>query len=97
MNALDQLWQLESLLGVEQLTKTAQKHRCIGSQTIEDLFQQASFTFYADTNEAYLFSHNNELYEADFGPLHEINSLDALKKFGLQVLENTKEKGFVRL
>lgn len=94
-----QFWLLISLFGEEYIAKKAnrQKRLVIDDQNIMKFFEEAEFKFYVDKGGKFLFSNRNELFEMDFGELDELTALEALKKFGLENLENAKEKGYIKI
>ncbi len=91
------LWRLDSLIGSTNVSRVVRQHPQLDSELIEKLFSDAPFQLYGNADETFLLSTKNELMEADFGPLHAITPLDALKRFGLDMLETAKEKGYVRV
>lgn len=64
---------------------------------IQNLFKNADFEFYLNEMETHLFSQNNELLSHDFGVLKPISALQAWTKYGLEPLENAKEKVYIKL
>lgn len=84
-------WQIESLFGLKIDTKY------LTADFVENLFKNADFKFYLDEQKKYLFSQKNELLEHDFGTLVEISALEAYYQFGIENLEKTKEKVYVKL
>ncbi|GEM_PF-5929245 len=93
-----QIWQLDAILGPAKVKRALkQTQMVLDSQIVERLFSQSTVAFFTNSSQTYLLSTKNELTEADFGPLQRISALDALKRFGLELLEATKEKGYVRL
>lgn len=93
------IWQMESIIGAEVIERSLQKQKkpTLDTRFVERLFRQSSYSFYIDSSEKYLISVHNELMESDFGPLTQLTSLDALRRYGLRLLEESKEKGYVRL
>ena len=69
----------------------------LNDSIIENLFENAHFNFYLNEDEKFLFICTSEILEHDFGKLHPISGIDALKNFGLQKLEVAKEKGYVKV
>ena len=91
------MWYLDSLLGADKVGRAVKRTRLLDGNTVEKLFARVPFSFYTNASGTYLVSTRNELTEADFGPLQPIRAIDALKRFGLEILEKAKEKGYVRL
>ena len=72
-------------------------YKFLEDSLVENLFKNADFNFFLNKRNDYLFTTTSELIEHDFGKLHPISAIEALKKFGLKRLEDAKEKSFVRI
>jgi hypothetical protein len=72
-------------------------YKFLKDSLVENLFENATFNFFLNQNNDYLFTDTSELIEHDFGKLHPISAIEALKKFGLKQLEEVKEKSYIRL
>lgn len=97
LNEPEQLWLIESVVGVEALRKVLRSDKVVNNSFIESLFRTAHFSFYLSSDEAYLLGYDDELTQSDFGPLIKIDALVALQRFGIVALEQAKEKTVVRL
>ena len=86
----ERLWLLESLLGSKALQQALSSNGIINDYFIETLFEAVPFSFYTGVNETYLLGYNDELTQADFGPLTKIRALTALQRFGVAALEQAK-------
>ena len=72
-------------------------YKFLKDSLVENLFENADFNFFLNQRNDYLFIATSELIEYDFGKLHPISAIEALKKFGLKRLEDAKEKSFVQI
>ena len=93
----EDIWQLESILGAEVIRKKLQRNHTLDARFVEQLFRQSPYLFYINQPETYLFSDYGDLDESDGGPLKQLTALDALQRYGLNLLEQSKEKQYVRL
>ena len=92
LNNPHDVWYLDSLPGSERVNRTVKRTRLLDDNTVEKLFTKVPFSFYTNASETYLVSAKNELTEADFGPLQPIRAINALKRFGLEILEKAKRE-----
>ena len=72
-------------------------YKFLKDSLVENLFENADFNFFLNQHNDYLFIATSELIEHDFGKLHPISAIEALKKFGLKRLEDAKEKSFIQI
>ena len=72
-------------------------YKFLKDSLVENLFENADFNFFLNQRNDYLFIATSELIEHDFGKLHPISAIEALKKFGLKRLEDAKEKSFIQI
>lgn len=93
----NQFWFLESLLGSDIIKKALKRRGVVDDQLIERLFSKDKHLYYLNQNRSYLLATSNELLEFDFGTLIPITALEALQQFGLEKMEEAKEKLYVRL
>jgi hypothetical protein len=84
-------WFIQSLFGVKI------DNEFLSMPFIENLFQNADFEFYLNENKTHLFSQKTELLEHDFGKLTTISAFDAWQYYGMEVLEQAKEKMYVKI
>lgn len=97
VSSYQEIWRLESLLGPDVVREGLSKYPVLDANFIERLFDQSTYSFYVDRSGSYLLSDTNELFESDFGLLIQLTALEALQRYGLSLLEESKEKGYVRL
>lgn len=64
---------------------------------VEAMFRAADFHFYLNEDETCLFVQETELTLKYFGKLHSISAIDALKRFGLFDLAETREFGRLKV
>jgi len=69
----------------------------LSDTVVEVIFSIASFCFYLDQRGSYLFIQTSKELESQIGELTPISALDALKRFGLDVLEEVKEKSYANV
>ena len=92
------IWMLESLFSKEQVLITLlRRNRVIDTSFVKDLLKENHLVFYLNSNKTFLLANNSELFQNDFGKLTKINGIAAFKQFGIEKLEEAKEKGYVRL
>lgn len=84
-------WMIESLFGVKI------SYIFLNDELVEDLFKNANFCFYQNSEKTHLFSTHSDLLEHDFGSLSPISAFDALKFYGIENLEKAKEKLYIRV
>ena len=72
-------------------------YKFLKDSLVENLFENADFNFFLNQHNDYLFIATSELIEHNFGKLHPISAIEALKKFGLKRLEDAKEKSFIQV
>ena len=93
----EEIWQIESILGSDVVRKGLSKYHILDANFIERLFSQAPYSFYINQPETYLFSDYGDISESNGGPLKQLTALDALQRYGLKLMEESKEKQYVRL
>lgn len=93
----EELWRVESILGSDIVRNSLRKHHNLDASFIEHLFGQAPYFFYVNQQGTCLFSEYGDLSESNGGPLKRITALDALQRYGLKLIEESKEKLYVRL
>ena len=93
----DEIWRIESIAGSDVVRNSLRKQPVLNANFIERLFSQSPYFFYVNQPETYLFSDFGEISESNGGPLKQLTALDALQRYGLKLLEESKEKQYVRL
>lgn len=92
-----EIWLLEAVLGSSVVRERLDEKHILDDDFVEQLFRQAPYFFYLNQAETWLFSDYNDLSEAEGGPLKQLTAFDSLQRFGLKLLEEAKEKQYVRL
>lgn len=92
-----EIWLLESVLGLSIVRNTLRENHVLDADFVEQLFRQSPHSFYLNQAETWLFADYGDLNEAEGGPLKQITAFDALQRYGLKLLEEAKEKQYVRL
>lgn len=97
LEAYNDLWMLKSLVGSRAVMQSLNKTKRIDDTFVENLIKKCKGEFFIDQHQTYLFATTNELFESKFGHLESISSLDALKKYGLQKMEEANEKNYSKI
>lgn len=98
MTDFEDFWKIYVFIGDPKLEKALIKNKfTVNEKFIKSLFKTTKKQFYINENKTILFACNHENYIKQFGNLNHINTLEALDMFGLNVLEQTREKGYVRV
>lgn len=92
-----EIWLLEAVLGSTIVRDRLREEPILDATFVELLFRQSPYSFYLNQAETYLFSGYDELSGAEGGPLKQLTAFDALQRYGLKLLEEAKEKQYVRL
>ena len=92
-----ELWCLESIIRPDIVQEALLKYSVLDANFVESLLQQSPYYFYVDSLGKYLLSDDNELFQSDFGALNRLTALEAVQRYGLSLLEESKEKGYVRV
>jgi|GEM_PF-6430328 len=92
-----QLWWLEALVGSQTVMQHLKLTKRVDDRFVEELIEKYRGLYYLDEPQEFLFSTTSELLESDFGRLSSIKPIEALKRFGLEKMEESKEKVFVKL
>lgn len=92
-----EIWLLESILGSVVVRDRLREEPILDAAFVEQLFHHSPYSFYLNQAESYLFSDYDELDEAEGGPLKQLTAFNALQRYGLKILEEAKEKQYVRL
>jgi hypothetical protein len=93
-----ELWQLESIAGAEKVAATLHHTGRLDEVVLATLLADVPplYVAWSDSRQ-YLVAYRNEVTESDFATLTEINALDAVKRFGLQKVEDAGEKVYTRI
>ena len=93
----EELWRLESVLGSDVVRDSLRKYRVLDANFVEHLFRKSTYAFYVNQTETYLFSDYGHISEENGGPLKQLTAFEAMQRYGLILLEESKEKQYVRL
>lgn len=97
LKSLDDFWKVRTLFHYNYIENFLKNKGEISDETIENLFNQASFEFFIDRDKKNLFSHDSQAFKNRFGDLHSISAIDALKNYGITKLEESNEKGYTKI
>ncbi len=86
-------WKILSLLGPSTFTENTP----INEDTLRKLFSESKYAFFIDSEVRILSSANSELISESLGPLTKIPILEAVDRFGIDNLEQAREKGYIML
>lgn len=93
-----ELWQLEVIVGTEKVAATLHHTGRLDETVLAKLLADVPSLYTALRNtKLYLVAYRNELTEADFDPMTEIKAFEAVKRFGLQKVEDAGEKVYTRI
>lgn len=91
------IWLLESLFGKKDFKIFMIRNQgYISTKAIEQLFEKSKIVFYVDSTHKILSSAKSQFLESQIGSLSELSIFDALKEFGLNKLEEAKEKSYAK-
>jgi hypothetical protein len=94
----DDFWKIKSLLGDEMLINYLTKISNEFTETsIEKLFADSKRSYFIDAGKNILSSSKSELLQSGYGELIQLTPLDALKMFGVDKLEEAKERGYTEI
>lgn len=93
IKAKGEVWKIRAFFG----DITDDYYPKLSNEFVELLFANADFCFYLDKTERYLFLQISNDLEEEIGKLTPITALDALKRFGLDVLNEVKEKSYAKV
>ena len=97
LSDLSEFWKLKSVLGPEYLEKKINQSKFfINDDTIEKWFEEFSDVFYYSPQESFLLSNCDGTWKT-FAPFKKMSSIDALRTFGLNPLEEAIEKGIANV
>jgi len=89
-------WLLKSLIGSENILSVLEEIRSkvINEESIQMMFEKSKFKFFIDKRNSILSASNNQLVASKLGELDELSMSVALSIFGIEKLEEAREKGF---
>lgn len=91
-------WKIKSLIGTPFLINYVNNEsKVLNEDSIEKLFEESHIRFFMDKRKNILSSSESELLETGFGKLIELPPLEALRLFGIDKLEEAKEKGYTEI
>jgi len=95
----DDFWLLRALIGSENILKFMKDESTtvIDEGNIQRMFEQSTFKFFIDRKKSILSASNNQLIASKLGELTELPIADAVDIFGIEKLEDTREKGFTSI
>lgn len=93
----ENLWKLPVVLGRAYFQKCVAQVKVINKRSLDWMFANSDVTFFLSENQKYLLSEDTELQRYQFGFLVPISAHEALKRFGLDTLENTLERTYCKL
>jgi hypothetical protein len=93
----EDFWKIKSIVGTTNLYKFAKKQKVFNEKSIEKLFTEMEDLFFIDSRKNILSSFEGEILNAGFGKMQKISSIEALQAFGIDKLEEAKEKGYTEI
>jgi hypothetical protein len=92
----DDFWMLRSLIGSDNILSFLKEMNStvIDEDSILNMFEKSNFKFFIDKKNSILSASNNQLVASKLGELDELSMSDALSIFGIEKLEEAREKGF---
>lgn len=92
----EDFWILRALIGSENIKQFLENENTtvIDEESIKKMFEQSTFKFFIDKHKSILSASNNQLIASKLGDLTELSIGEALNIFGIEKLEETREKGF---
>lgn len=96
LNSPADILRLESILGREYLLKKLKESNFeISDRTIDNIFNAVEIKLFLSNDNKYLLDSNVESVIKKYGPLSELTLLDALSKFGINIIDKVLERGIV--
>lgn len=95
----DDFWLLRALIGSESIIEELKKQdtNVIDETSIQKMFEHSPFKFFMDKTKSILSASNNQLVASKLGELQELPMIEALNTFGIDKLEEAREKGFTKI
>lgn len=95
----EDFWLLRALMGSENIIKflNEEKTSVIDEGSIQKMFEQSTFKFFIDKHKSILSASNNQLVASKLGNLTELSIAEAVNIFGIEKLEEAREKGFTTI
>ena len=95
----EDFWLLRALIGSENIVKflTEEKTSVLEEDSIQKMFEQSTFKFFIDKHKSILSASNNQLVASKLGDLTELSIAEAANIFGIEKLEEAREKGFTTI
>lgn len=96
MNSFEDFWRIRALIGSDDILNFLKKEniQILNEENIIKILKDSKYKFYTDKNENVLSASDNELMRKRFGKLIELSIFDAIEKYGIELVENTREKGY---
>ena len=64
---------------------------------IKSLFNKYDVNFYINSDKEFIFAYLSPYFEDNFGELTLISGIDALERYGIDILEEATEKGHTEI
>jgi len=95
----EDFWVLKSLIGADNILSVLKEmnSNTVDEGTIQFMFEKSRYNFFIDNHKSILSASNNQLINEKFGELKALSMIDALNIFGIEKLEETKEKGYSKI
>lgn len=95
----EDFWILKSLIGTENILSALKEKNSniVDEDTILLMFEKSKYNFFIDKHKSILSASNNQLISEKFGELKSLSMIDALNIFGIEKLEETKERGYSKI
>jgi len=95
----EDFWLLRALIGSENIVKflNEEKISVLEEGSIQKMFEQSTFKFFIDKHKSILSASNNQLVASKLGDLTELSIAEAVSIFGIEKLEEAREKGFTTI
>jgi len=92
-------WLLRALIGSDNILSILKEiqSNIIDEISIHLMFEKSSFKFFIDKQNSILSASNNQLVASKLGELDELTMSEALSIFGIEKLEEAREKGFTTI
>lgn len=93
----EEFWKIKSIVGASNLYSFAKKINVFDENSIETLFKEMMDLFFIDSKKNILSSFESEILNAGYGKMQKISAIEALQAFGIDKLEEAKEKGYTEI
>ncbi len=91
-------WKFEAIIGSDNLIRyLGEVDYEISEKTLIGIVDKRNLKFYKDKEGKRIFSYSSQLFRDQFGELEEIKGISAFREYGLDILEESIEKGYSKL